>query len=143
VVFYEERSFSADDFKSFMFSRSQPYEEMLALVRSIKAHNPLKIITVSNEGREVNDYRIRKFKLEQLIDTFISSCFVHYRKPDTDIYRIALDVSQTTPDEVAYIEDRPLFVEVANSLGIHGIQHIDAPTTAAELAKLGIVSQQS
>ena len=64
-------------------------------------------------------------KLDQLIDTFVSSCFVHYRKPDLDIYRIALDISQAAPEQVAYIDDRALFVEVASSLGIHGILHTD------------------
>jgi hypothetical protein len=49
---------------------------------------------VSNESREVNAYRIRKFKLDGFVDSFISSCFVHIRKPDADIFRLALDIAQ-------------------------------------------------
>lgn len=138
VVFCQPRPFSVEQFKSFMLSRSQPYPEMIALIKSLKAQHQLKSIAVSNEGREVNAYRIKTFALAEVIDTFVSSCFVHYRKPDLDIYRIALDVSQSTPEQVAYIDDRPLFVEVANSLGIHGILHIDYPTTRAKLASLGV-----
>jgi putative hydrolase of the HAD superfamily len=41
---------------------------------------------------------------------------------------------------VAYIDDRPLFVEVAGSLGIHGIIHRDYSTTRAGLAALGLSS---
>ncbi len=141
VVFYQERPFSPDEFKSFMLSRSQPYPEMLDLVRSIKHQYPIKSIAVSNEGREINSYRIKMFHLEQLIDTFVSSCYVHFRKPDLDIYRIALDVSQSQPDQVAYIDDRPLFIEVANSLGIKGILHTDVATTRAKLTELGLTSQ--
>ena len=141
VIFCQERSFSADEFKSFMLSRSQPNPEMLNLIRILKTEFQLKTIAVSNEGREVNAYRIHTFNLNNLIDTFVSSCFVHFRKPDLDIYRIALDVSQSAPDEVAYIDDRPLFVEVAASLGIHGILHIDFPTTRSKLAEFGLNSK--
>jgi len=138
VIFCQDRPFSVDDFKAFMLSRSQPFDEMIGLVRMIKLQHHLKIIAVSNEGREVNAYRIQQFRLAEVIDTFVSSCFVHFRKPDLDIYRIALDVSQSLPAQVAYIDDRPLFVEVASSLGIRGILHVDYPTTRARLAELGL-----
>ena len=139
VIFFQPRSFSKDEFKSFILSRSQPIPAMIDLVRQAKARYHLKTIAVSNEGREINAYRIRSFGLDQLIDTFVSSCFVHYRKPDADIYHIALDISQSDPAQVAYIDDRPLFVEVACSLGIHGILYVDASTTRTELAGLGII----
>jgi len=138
VIFCLERPFSVDEFKAFMLSRSQPYNEMIAMIRLVKAQYKIKTIAVSNEGREVNAYRIQQYKLAEVIDTFVSSCYVHYRKPDLDIYRIALDVSQSSPRQVAYIDDRPLFVEVASSLGIHGILHVDFLTTRAKLAELGL-----
>ncbi len=138
VVFCQERSFSASEFKAYMLSLSQAYPAMLELVREYKNRYHLKTIAVSNEGREINAYRIQHFSLDQLIDTFVSSCFVHYRKPDADIYRIALDISQADPTDVAYIDDRPLFIEVATSLGIHGILHRDVATTSRLLAGLGL-----
>jgi len=143
VIFCQPRPFSKDDFKSFMLSRSQPIPEMIELVRSLKSKYHLKTIAVSNEGREINAYRIRTFKLDQLIDTFVSSCFVHYRKPDPDIYHIALDISQSPPSQAAYIDDRSLFVEVASGLGIHGIQHVDAQSTRAQLEQLGLTLGKS
>jgi putative hydrolase of the HAD superfamily len=138
VVFNQPRSFSVKDFKSFMLSRSNPFPDMLNLVQSLKAKYGLKTVAVSNEGREINAYRIQTFHLNQLIDTFVSSCYVHYRKPDPDIYQIALDISQSTPDGVLYIDDRPLFVEMAMSLGIHGILHRDVETTRKVLSDWGL-----
>lgn len=140
VVFCVDRPFSMNEFKHFMLSCSQPLPEMLDLVRTLKSRHHLKTIAVSNEGREINAYRIQKYKLDQIIDTFVSSCFVHFRKPDADIYRVALDISQSVPEQVAYIDDRPLFVEVACSLRIQGILHIDAPSTRRHLAELGLDS---
>jgi putative hydrolase of the HAD superfamily len=83
-------------------------------------------------------YRIQKFGLEEFVDFFIASCFVHFRKPDADIYRLALDVAQVSPEQVVYIEDRFMFVEVAQSLGIRGIHHRDYDTTRAPLVSLGL-----
>ena len=75
---------------------------------------------VNNEGRELNVRRIQNFKLASFVDFFISSCFVHVRKPDEDIYRIALDIAQVPPEQVAYLDDRLMFVQVAEGLGIRG-----------------------
>ncbi|MGA7947596.1 MAG: HAD family hydrolase, partial [Candidatus Sulfotelmatobacter sp.] len=95
VVFYKKRPFTRSQFRRFMFTQSKPYSEMLDLAAQLKVRYELKIAVVSNESREVNAYRIRKFKLNGFVDSFISSCFVHIRKPDADIFRLALDIAQT------------------------------------------------
>jgi putative hydrolase of the HAD superfamily len=138
VVFYEKRPFSPEDFRAFMFAQSQPYPDMIALVQDLKSRHRLKVAAVSNEGRELTIHRIRKFELGTFIDFFISSCFVHFRKPDQDIYRIALDIAQVPPNQVVYIEDRAMFVEVAEGLGIRGIQHVSYQSTRGALEALGL-----
>ena len=59
TVFYEERPFTPEQFREFMFAQSQPYPEMIELVRNLKAQHELKIATVNNEARELNSHRIR------------------------------------------------------------------------------------
>jgi len=138
VVFYENRPFSRDEFKAFMYAQSQPFPETIELMRRLKTRHNLRIAAVSNEGRELTTYRVQQFKLGNFIDFFVSSCFVHYRKPDADIYRIALDIAQASPDQVVYIEDRALFVEVARGLGIRGILHKDCETTQKAIETMGL-----
>ncbi len=138
IVFYRKRPFTRARFREFMFARSKPFPEMIELACRLKARYKLKIAVVSNEGRELNLHRIRKFKLDRFVDFFISSCFVHFRKPDADIYRMALDIAQVQPDHVLYIEDRPMFVQVAETLGIRGIHHIDRQITQSKLASFGL-----
>lgn len=138
VVFYEKRSFLMDDFRNFMFDCSKPYSEMIKLICDLKKAYDLKIAVVSNEGRELTEYRINRFNLNSFIDFFISSCFVHFRKPDSDIYRIALEIAQVPADNVLYIEDRLMFIQIAAGLGIRGIHHRDYQSTAAELASMGL-----
>src|ERR1700690_3254940 len=129
VVFYQERPFSSEEFKAFMYAQSKPFPEMIELMRGLKSQHGLQVAAVSNEGRELTIYRVGQFKLGTFIDFFVSSCFVHYRKPDADIYRIALDIAQVQPEQIIYIDDRPMFVEVAQGLGIRGIIHRDYKST--------------
>jgi putative hydrolase of the HAD superfamily len=138
VVYYQERSFSREEFKEFMYAQSRAFPEMIELMRGLKTQHDLQVAAVSNEGRELTTYRVQQFKLGTFIDFFVSSCFVHYRKPDADIYRIALDISQVRPEQVVYIDDRAMFVEVAQGLGIRGIIHSGYESTRKTLEKLGL-----
>jgi len=138
VVFYQERTFSQAEFQKFIFEQSKPYLEMIGLIRKLKVKYGLKIVVVSNEGRELNEYRIRKFKLDGFVDSFISSCFVHVRKPDADIFQLALDIAQVPVRSVVYIEDNPMFVRIAEGLGIKSILHTDYKSTCAKLALFGL-----
>jgi putative hydrolase of the HAD superfamily len=138
LVFYRKRPFTRAQFRSFMFAQSKPYSEMINLVARLKLRYGLKIAVVSNESREVNAYRIRKFKLDRFVDCFISSCFVHLRKPDADIFRRALDIAQAPVRQVVYIENTPMFVQIAEGLGIRSILHTDYKSTLAKLASFGL-----
>ncbi|MGD0470160.1 MAG: HAD family phosphatase [Terriglobales bacterium] len=138
VVFYQKRPFNRAQFRRFMFAQSKPYPEMIELAAQLKVRYGLKIAVVSNEGRELNAYRIRKFKLDGFVDSFISSCFVHIRKPDADIFRLALDIAQAPVGQVVYIENTPMFVQIAEGLGIRSILHTDYRSTCAQLASFGL-----
>jgi putative hydrolase of the HAD superfamily len=138
VVFYKPRPFTRAQFRRFMFAQSKPFPKMIDLVGQLKARHGLKVAVVSNEGRELNAYRIREYKLDELVDAFISSCFVHVRKPDTDIFRFALDIAQVRARNVLYLENTPMFVQIAEGLGIRSILHADYTSTRARLAAFGL-----
>ena len=138
VVFYRERSFSREEFKTFMYAQSKPYPDMIKLIRGLKTQYGLRIATVSNEGRELTMYRVQQFELRTFVDFFVSSCFVHYRKPDEDMYHIALDISQAQSEQVIYIDDRDMFVEVARDVGLAGIVHSGYEATRTSLEGLGL-----
>jgi putative hydrolase of the HAD superfamily len=141
VVFYRKRPFTRSQFKRFMFAQSQAEPGMIDLIAQLKIRHGLKIAVVSNESREVNAYRIRKFRLDELVDSFVSSCFVHMRKPDMDIFRLALDIAQAAAGQVLYVENTPLFVEVAEGLGIRSILHTDYQSTCSKLASFGLQNE--
>lgn len=138
VVFYEKRPFTRAQFRGFMCDQSKPFPKMIGLVRQLKARHGLKVVVVSNESRELNAHRIRTFGLDGFVDTFISSCFVGLRKPDTSIFRLALDISQAAAARTVYIENTPMFVGLAEAMGIRSILHTDYKTTCARLAAFGL-----
>jgi len=143
VVYPEKRPFTRAAYVRFMMAQSRPFPDMLALVHRLKLRHGLKVVVVSNEGRELNDHRIRKFRLERFVDTFVSSCFVHLRKPDPRIFALALDVARVEPRNVVYIENTPMFVQVAEGDGIRSILHRDFRTTRDALAALGLPDDES
>ena len=138
VVFYQKRPFTRAQFRRFMFAQSKPYSEMIELFAQLKVRHRLKIAVVSNEAREMNVYRIRKFKLDRFVNSFISSSFVHVRKPDANIFRLALDITQAPARQVLYIENTPMFVQIAEGLGIRSILHTDYKSTCTKLASFGL-----
>jgi FMN phosphatase YigB (HAD superfamily) len=142
VVFYQKRPFTRAQFRSFMCAQSKPYLEMITLVVRLKAQHGLKITVVSNESRELNAYRIREFKLDSFVDCFISSCFVQLRKPDVEIFRLALDITSASAQQILYIENTPMFVQIAEGLGIRSILHTDYGSTCAKLASLGLQNDE-
>lgn len=131
VVFYQPRPFTLSDFKEFMFDESHPFPDMIDLIKEIKSRYSLQVVALSNEGRELMENRRKKFHLKEMIDFFVCSGFVGLRKPDLDIYKLALELSQSQPSEVIYLDDRPLLAEIGQSIGLHAIQH----KTCAETKK--------
>lgn len=138
AVFFEERPFTQDQFREFMFAQSKADPDTIELIRTLKAKYGLKTVVVSNEARELNAYRIRKFKLDEFIDVFVSSCFVGMRKPDADIFRLALDIAQVPPDQIVYIENTAMFVDIAEEMGIRSILHADYESTRVKLEEFGL-----
>jgi putative hydrolase of the HAD superfamily len=140
VVFHQQCRFERGEFRNFMFAQSFPHAPVIALARELKQRHALRMIAVSNEGRELAQHRIHTFNLGSFTDFFVVSSFVHCRKPDTEIYRMALDIAQVVPERVAYLEDRKMFAEIAAGLGMHAIHHTNVDATRDALAELGLPS---
>ncbi len=138
VIFYKRRNFTLSEFRDFIFSLTTPNVEMIDFIKKLKHQYNLKIVAVSNEARELNAYRIHTFKLNNIIDFFVSSCYVHIRKPDKRIFELALDLARVTADEVIYIDDVQIFADIATGTGIKSICHKDVSSTGNALAAYGL-----
>lgn len=138
TIFYRPRSFTLDAFKQYMFSLSQPRPETLQLAKDLSHSCKSLMSTINNESKELNLYRIQIFGLREIFSLFVSSCFVGLRKPEDGIYRLALDITQRSPEECCFIDDRPLNLDSAARLGMHVIQMENAEQLRQDLQKLGV-----
>ena len=137
VVFNHPRDFTREDFKAFMFSQSVELPGLLQWLKEWKKNNHVfRIISINNESKELNDYRIKKFALHECFDAFISSCHVGMRKPDPGIYHLAMGIAQVQPNECVYFDDRLMLVQAAQKLGIRSIHHHDFETTKIILEEI-------
>lgn len=136
VIFNHPREFLREDFKQFIYEQSKELPEMLAWLKEWKKDCGYRIISVNNEGKELNDYRVEKFKLHLCFDAFISSCEVKMRKPDPGIFQLAMGIAQASPEQCVYFDDRIMFVQVAQRLGIKSFQHTSFESTKKILENL-------
>ena len=138
TIFYRSRPFTRDKFRQFMFALSQPKSDELAVAQELSRSGKYLMSTINNESREMNLYRIEKFGLREIFDIFISSCFVGLRKPERDIYRLALEITQKVPAQCCFIDDRDLNLESAEKLGMQTIRMQTVEQLRQELRKLGV-----
>jgi putative hydrolase of the HAD superfamily len=129
ILFHKPQDFTKEQFKEFMFAQSIELPQMLEWAKTWKRQTYLPVFALSNENRDLNDYRIQKFKLHELFDGFFSSCYVKIRKPDPRIFNRAMEIAQVKPDECLYFDDRPMLVNAAKKLGMNAILHENFETT--------------
>jgi putative hydrolase of the HAD superfamily len=137
TVFYRPRPFERDAFRDYMFSLSQPFPEVLQFAQALTDSGKYFMGTINNESRELNNQRIEKFGLRKIFRLFISSCYVGFRKPERDIYRLALETTQIPAEDCCFIDDRALNLECAAKLGMHTIEMKGLEQLRGELAQLG------
>jgi len=138
TVFYRQRPFTREAFRDHMFSLSEPFSENLQFARSLTDSEKYRMATINNESRELNYYRMEKFGLRNIFRLFFSSCFVGLRKPESGIYRLALEITQIPPEQCCFIDDRALNLECAAKLGMHTIEMDHLDQLKRDLQKLGV-----
>ncbi len=138
TIFYRNRPFTRDEFRDYMFSLSRPMPDVLAFARALASSGKFFMGTINNESRELNLKRIEKFGLREIFRLFVSSCFVGLRKPESGIYRLALEITQINPEGCCFIDDRALNLECAAKLGMRTIQMRTLDQLQGDLGKLGV-----
>ncbi len=138
VVFWRERPFSRRDFTQFMRERSRPHPEMLRLVGALRDAGRVRLATLNNESRELNEYRIEHFELDRLFEDFFSSCYMGVRKPAERIFRMALDVARLEPRQVVFVDDREENLIVAGRVGLRTVLARGAESVTLGLRASGV-----
>lgn len=136
TVFYRERSFTRQAFIAGMQAESQALPGALEYVSGLS--DRYLLATLNNESKALNEYRIEAFGLKEIFSVFLTSAYLGVKKPDEEIYRRALDITQRSPGESVFVDDRPLNLECARNLGLHTIAFENVSQLASELDAFGV-----
>lgn len=139
TVFYRPRAFSREELKQHIFSLSKGFPDRIQLAQQIVKSGKYFMGTINNESRELDIYRIETFGLRSIFSVFVSSCFVGLRKPDEAIYRCALELTQKSPEECCFIDDRKENLAPVAKLGMKVIQAQTTQQMKDDFQKIGIV----
>lgn len=138
VFFGSARDFTIEQIREFTYDQSIAWEENIDFFKCVKNANGLKLGLISNEGRGITEHRVGKFGLRELADFMVISHCVRLRKPDREIWKLALHLAQATPHESIYIDDREMFAQVAAEIGFTAIHHVSLESTRDRLRDLGL-----
>jgi len=112
-------NFNLQDFFASMSGENSNAEAMFNGVRRYK-NLGIKQIILSNNIREFGK-TWKPMLPDGLFDGIIDSSEVGVRKPNPEIFKIALAKAETLPNQTIFLDDYPEHVDVARSLGIIGI----------------------
>jgi len=138
TLFYRPRPFSREDFIAFMYAQSKEFPDSRAVLDAATKTGRYFIAAINNEPLELNRYRIENFDLRRNFQVFFSSCYVHSRKPEEQIFRLALAVTQRAPEKCVFIDDRPLNLESPRRLGINTVHYENPQQLRKDLANFGV-----
>jgi len=109
---------------------------MRGVLRRLKRKHRLFILT--GEGKELLDLKMNRLKLRDFFEEIYASCYEGFLKKDPRLYKRLIKKSSVNPKESLFIDDTPLYVEVAKKLGFKTILFKDAKQLREELKRLKI-----
>ena len=97
---------------------NKPNEELINYIKN-KLANKYIIGIISNHPKDWYDSFIKKADLGDVIRINAISSYLHIRKPDERIFRIALNQADVKASESIYVDDRLDMVDDAKELGMN------------------------
>lgn len=97
----------------------EPFPDTVRVLRRLKSAG-FRMGVVSDNWPSL-DRRFRVMGLRNYFDAFVISALVGSSKPCERIYRVAVAEIGTSPENLAFVDDRPVNVEAAEKIGMKGI----------------------
>ncbi len=115
---------------------ADPHAEMVAVVERLHAGGtPLYGLT--NWGADTFPWARRQYPFLARFRDIVVSGDEKVIKPDPRIFQILFRRGGFDPRAAAFVDDNAANIQAARALGMAGIQHRDAASTAAQLRALG------
>ncbi len=140
AIYFTERDFSEKQFVAFMESQSKAHPKSFEILEKLRSQDKyMEISVLNNESLELNLYRIERFGLRNYFTNFYSSCFLGIAKPNLEIYRKVLQITQTPAERCLLIDDRQPNVEAAAKCGFQILHLPNVDKLEKKLAEMKII----
>jgi putative hydrolase of the HAD superfamily len=97
-----------------------------------------RLMTLTNTNELHLEHIKKTFPSLTVIEDWIASCDVGLRKPDPQIYFLALERAGVLPRNAVYVDDRPELVEAGRSVGLVGIRFQNGKQLEEDLQSIGL-----
>jgi putative hydrolase of the HAD superfamily len=127
------------------------YEQFCQIWSSIFSPDPLleasflaslrrryRMVLLSNTNAIHFEMLERTYPLLQHFDSRVLSFEVGAQKPESEIYRAAIEAAQCRPEECFFTDDIPEFVQAARDHGIDAVQFLSREQLETELKARGV-----
>jgi len=119
------------EWKHAVITAEQPNEELLEYIRDL--HGGYKTAILSNANKGVVERRIGRQWIEEAFDALVVSADVGMVKPDPDIYKYTAAQLGVEAQECVLVDDKQVFTDGAQSLGMQTVLYKDFEQTRTEL----------
>ena len=90
--------------------------------------------------KHIQDEIEKRYLFPSLVNGAVYSFDVGFRKPEKEIYEIAMQRANTKPQECLFIDDLLENIQAAKQIGIEGIHFRSSEQLKQDLVHLGIIN---
>lgn len=119
-------------FRQRFWGALHPNEEMIALMRELKA-NGLKMAMLTNNVREWEPLWRSMLPVDEIFEEIVDSAFVGCRKPEARIYELTLERIGMPAEACLFIDDLQINCEAAERAGMKAINFRGNEQAIAEI----------
>lgn len=116
---YSLNNIDSQKLRKDFFAGDKLNQELYDFVKTL--HKDFKIVLFTNAWDDARKVNISKYHLDKICDSMIISAEVGMRKPHKKIYKMALNLMNTTADESLYIDDLMENIRAGQEMGFHSI----------------------
>jgi len=91
--------------------------------------------------KHIQDEIEKRYLFPSLVNGAVYSFDVGVRKPEKEIYKIAMQRANANPQECLFIDDLLENIQAAKQIGIEGVHFISSEQLKQELVHLGIINE--
>ena len=108
------------NFKKLIDKKLIPNKGLMELLLDLRSHN-IKIVLVSSSSKEIVDLILNKLNITSYFEVIVSGDDVKRKKPHTEPYKKALELTSLKSNEAIAVEDSIFGILSAKNTGIYTI----------------------